>query len=403
MDNLSQVFVKIDNVCDYVPVLSTVSNSVDIFAKIFTKYVVLPLANDATKASIKKDMYYRHIKYKDWTRSLVLLLPFGINNLIVGIYDFYNRKYHTKEGLLDNLRNARKFDVPIIMEKASKELRDDPEIMIEAVKKNGAALKYASKRLRDDYDVVKAAVTSTSEALQYAGPKQCDCEEIVRITAQGNLFGFFALVYGSDRFKDNEEIALIALRYGADAGQGLSPNLQNNPIFMEKLVGLCPFWYDFAPEEMKQLPSFKRLYKEKVKPYEDLQEEVSRLFARGFRRFCQSEFPFVGANLKSSQNDLKLQKELKNLIEELEKERASIDGSLPLGKIALRIVDGDRSARSVLEFEKDEEITLESLKQRKKDIIRDYHPDKNINNVELAHRVFLCCQKSLEILSAEIS
>ena len=44
---------------------------------------------------------------------------------------------------------------------ASDRLRDDKEVVIEAVKKDGNAIKYASKRLKNDREVVLTAIKNT--------------------------------------------------------------------------------------------------------------------------------------------------------------------------------------------------------------------------------------------------
>jgi hypothetical protein len=41
---------------------------------------------------------------------------------------------------------------------ASERLRDDPEVVLAAVRQDGLALRFASERLRDDTEVVLAAM-----------------------------------------------------------------------------------------------------------------------------------------------------------------------------------------------------------------------------------------------------
>ena len=50
---------------------------------------------------------------------------------------------------------------------ASKQLRDDYDVVLEAVKNKGLILKYASKRLRANRDIAVAAVASDKRALEY--------------------------------------------------------------------------------------------------------------------------------------------------------------------------------------------------------------------------------------------
>ena len=54
------------------------------------------------------------------------------------------------------------------LEYASEELRNNKEVVLEAVKKNGSALEYASERLQADKDVVLAAVKQYGDSIVYA-------------------------------------------------------------------------------------------------------------------------------------------------------------------------------------------------------------------------------------------
>ena len=50
---------------------------------------------------------------------------------------------------------------------ASKELRDDKDVVLQAVKNKGIILKYASHRLRNDKEVILAAITQDKRAKEY--------------------------------------------------------------------------------------------------------------------------------------------------------------------------------------------------------------------------------------------
>lgn len=120
VSSVNNSFVKANNVCDYIPAVSTLSNLADLFQKC----VVLPFINNQT---IVNSHYYTHLKNKPVLRCIVLLIPV-IGNIIVGIYDFANRKYN------------------------------DRDVMFAAVQRNGWLLKYASEQLQGDKEIVFAAV-----------------------------------------------------------------------------------------------------------------------------------------------------------------------------------------------------------------------------------------------------
>ncbi|MBS4168300.1 hypothetical protein [Parachlamydia sp. AcF125] len=72
--------VKADQVSDYIPGISTVTNLVDLFQK----FVVLP---SKQKANISKSHYYTYLQQKSFSRCLVLLIPV-IGNIIIAVDDF---------------------------------------------------------------------------------------------------------------------------------------------------------------------------------------------------------------------------------------------------------------------------------------------------------------------------
>jgi len=110
VNNVYTNLVIADNVCDYIPAVSTLSNLTDLFQKC----LVLSFMSDQT---IVNNHYYTHLKNKSFLRCIVLLIPV-IGNIIVGINDFANRKYKNKD------------------------------FMLAAVQQNGSALRFASEQLR---------------------------------------------------------------------------------------------------------------------------------------------------------------------------------------------------------------------------------------------------------------
>ncbi len=72
--------VRLDKFCDYIPVVSTVTNLFDLFQKC----IILP---QMSEASIRASHYYTYLNYhKSYERCTVLLLPF-IGNAIIHHYD----------------------------------------------------------------------------------------------------------------------------------------------------------------------------------------------------------------------------------------------------------------------------------------------------------------------------
>lgn len=61
---------------------------------------------------------------------------------------------------------------------ASKELRDDKEVVLEAVKHKGIIVKYASKRLLEDTEVVISALTQNKKAEIFIPIESREKEEV---------------------------------------------------------------------------------------------------------------------------------------------------------------------------------------------------------------------------------
>ena len=67
----------------------------------------------------------------------------------------------------ENMDNRAYFEkivkeMPLLIEWANDEIRDDKEIMMEAVKRDGGALEFASDRLKDDKDILITSVSRSS-------------------------------------------------------------------------------------------------------------------------------------------------------------------------------------------------------------------------------------------------
>lgn len=78
--SLSSSIVLIDRVMDYVPIISTFTNLIDIFHKYkFTK-------KENGPQTLQQNHYYKHITEKSYVRCVILLVPF-LGNLSIALYD----------------------------------------------------------------------------------------------------------------------------------------------------------------------------------------------------------------------------------------------------------------------------------------------------------------------------
>lgn len=82
-----------------------------------------------------------------------------------------------KEVVLEAVRQKGDYWTECALEYASEGLKNDKEVVIEAVKKNGGALEYASEKLRDDKFFVLEAVNHMGWG-DLLGYSYCECPEL---------------------------------------------------------------------------------------------------------------------------------------------------------------------------------------------------------------------------------
>jgi hypothetical protein len=74
------------------------------------------------------------------------------------------------------------------LEFASEKLKDDKQLVLTIVKKNGFVLAYSSERLKDDKEVVMAAVQTDGWSLQYASDRLKDDYDVVMASVGNKEF-----------------------------------------------------------------------------------------------------------------------------------------------------------------------------------------------------------------------
>jgi hypothetical protein len=223
----SKILIGMDDVFDYIPLVSTLTNLVDIFIK----YVILP---HLSAESVQNNHYYSHLEQKQLWRCLVLSIPCGIGNLALGIYDFCHRKWNDKAYMLDLVQRDE-----WAFQRASAKIKNDREVVIAAVTFKGTCFLYASERLQNDREVVLATVRSFGAMLADVSEIFRQDREIVMaaVTQRGT-----ALQYAAEHLKDDYDIALAAVTQNGAALEYVSQELRDNyqisaaALFQERLA-----------------------------------------------------------------------------------------------------------------------------------------------------------------------
>jgi Domain of unknown function (DUF4116) len=213
---LSKLLVNVDNIANYIPVASTVTNLVDLFQKC----VLLFVKDEA----IKKSHYFSHINDKKALRCVVLLVPvFG--NIIVGYIDWQskNRIQALRRPIHENVQPKGKEPIAIGPQ-LPKQIECNQELL-KALEENEDVLKDASNALRDDPIFMKAASHRTVFALKYASDRLKDDKGFMleEIEESAN-----ALMYASERLRNDKNFLIEAVKRHPQASMYIGEDIKNN-------------------------------------------------------------------------------------------------------------------------------------------------------------------------------
>lgn len=153
LNDIRSRLIQVDNVCDYIPFVSTLTNLVDLFQQCV-------IFSNMSLQSIAASSYHRHLYNKSTFRCIALLVPV-IGNIVVGFFDFADSEYDNKEF---QKRYFLSHD-PSELKYVSSRLKDDKEFMLYVHRMRGTeAVWHASKLLKDDEDFVFATIRSLHQA-----------------------------------------------------------------------------------------------------------------------------------------------------------------------------------------------------------------------------------------------
>ena len=124
---------------------------------------------------------------------------------------------------------------------ASEELKNDRDIVLNAVKNNGIALGYASLELRKDKEIIITAIKSNGLALEFVSEEFKDQKEIVLMAVKRNGLALRFVKKSLLKYKDywlnnDEEVIIEALNQNVEALKYVSYNFRNNYDF---IFGIC--------------------------------------------------------------------------------------------------------------------------------------------------------------------
>lgn len=109
---------------------------------------------------------------------------------------------------------------------ASKKLRNDPDVVLAALKKGRNALNYGSKELRANKKFILNAINSDKDggSLYYASKELKNDYDVIEAAINRNGANIF---YASEQLKNNKNLALLALLNNAYIFDYLGEDLRN--------------------------------------------------------------------------------------------------------------------------------------------------------------------------------
>ena len=164
-------FFKADEKCDKIPVLSTLTNLIEIIAKGIL-WISKGIVEDV-KTKKMKDRSICRLNDKSLTENIILLFP------VAGQIFMYLNRGITREEFRNNHCK--------ILKDCSNRLRNDKDFVLEAVKRTVSGLAFASAELRNDKDVALAAVKADGLAIQYVSDRLKNDEEVL-VEAWRNVY-----------------------------------------------------------------------------------------------------------------------------------------------------------------------------------------------------------------------
>jgi hypothetical protein len=133
----------------------------------------------------------------------------------------------------------------------SEEVRNNRDVVMAAVIRNGWALKHASPAMQNNPDVVRAAVTNDGDALKHASPAMQENRRVVLVAVSQN--GFALQWAGRDMQKDLD-VVVAAVAQNGFVLDNVIPSLQVNLRVVVAAVGQNGEVLDFVTPSLQDNP-----------------------------------------------------------------------------------------------------------------------------------------------------
>lgn len=155
--SIGKIFISIDKTADYIPIVSTLTNLVDLFQK-----CVVDLCTNSE--TTRKSPYYTHIRDKQALRCVILLIPV-IGNILIGIYDVVHQCKPSNREKSQNPESEQRKHIESSEDDTSE--REKPSLDLKLVK----ALKTAVKSNKESHHTYTSILVHFHEIFSYKNSK----------------------------------------------------------------------------------------------------------------------------------------------------------------------------------------------------------------------------------------
>ena len=200
-------------------------------------------------------------RYIAYTRSLNDLIIY--RNVVKDEEEILLEEIEKDGSALEKASNYLKNDKDFILQAiekndecflyASDELKNDKEFMSQLIQRDSLYLLYASETLKNDKDLVLKAINNNPMSLLFASDNIKNNKEIVFKAIEKNPW---SLAFASENLKNDQELVLKAIKKDGSCLKYASDELKNNKEFMVQAIENDSLCIEYASDELKNNEEF---------------------------------------------------------------------------------------------------------------------------------------------------
>nr|WP_306674589.1 DUF4116 domain-containing protein [Endozoicomonas sp. ISHI1] len=164
--------------------------------------------------------------------------------------NFYIPPFHS---LPDNKEKLKNVLLKHGLKYASQRVRNDRELVLEAIAKHPLDLQYASEEMKRDKEVVLAAVNRNGYCMGHASPKLQDDYEFVMTAVEKSPE---ALRYASERIRRDKNIINSVIAHSIKFLMDASETVLNDRDYILDLIAKEPLAFKYAAAELQRDKAF---------------------------------------------------------------------------------------------------------------------------------------------------